>query len=193
MKSLANILDATASNRSMWKTKDSEYIIFMDIEKALEIKPDLIRDCRDTGFPNESIGTIFYDPPHWWGDKTGNTFWTCRNKLEDIAFRKRVNSKPRGYTYYGTDKYKTKTQLLRFIYDSQKEFYRILKRDGILWLIWSEVKLPLSKIIVFFKDWFEMIRLPISSPLQSMGKNQNYWVMFMKRPLTHKQTEITLA
>jgi len=179
----ARILDATASNRSIWKTKESDKIIWIDIEPELEVSPDLIIDCTKTHFPDKSIFTVFFDPPHWWGQRTGENFFTCRNMEESKAFTSKYGMRDRSssVTYYGTDRYKTKTELLSFIHKAQKEFQHILTDNGILWLNWSEVKLPLSRIIAFFRDWDEMLRFSIKSPYQIIGESQSYWIMFMKK------------
>lgn len=184
----ARILDATASNRSIWRTKESTKIIWIDIEPELEIKPDLVLDCTQTGFPDNSIMMLIFDPPHWWGQKTGEAFFTCRNKAEKKKFLDKYNMGSAGCAYYGTDKFGTKTELLSFIHKAQKEFHRILYPDGVLWLNWSDVKLSLSKILPFFKDWDEMLRLPIGSKLQTLSDSQNWWVMFMKKDRPTPQT-----
>ncbi len=188
-KPQARILDATAANRMIWRTKKSNKIIWIDIEPELEISPDLIIDCAETGFPDYSVMTIFFDPPHWWGDKPASTFFTCRNKKEKGKFVEKYGSA--GVGYYGTDKYQTKSQLLSFLHRAQKEFYRILYPDGMLWLNWSEVKLSINKILPFFKNWDEMIRLEIGSKYQQLGEKQNYWILLMKKDRPSSQVDLT--
>ena len=61
------VLDSTAGNRSMWKTKESEYVLWIDIEPELSTKPDILMDCTKTDFDNERFHTIFFDPPHNYG------------------------------------------------------------------------------------------------------------------------------
>ena len=191
VKPEARIVDATASNRMFWKTKESNLILWIDIEPELEIAPDMVLDCTDTGFPDESVMMLIFDPPHWWGDRTGECFFTCRNKEEKRKFEKKYNMGQGGVTYYGTDKYRSKRELLGFINKAQKEFKRILYPDGVLWLNWSEVKLELDKIMPFFRDWDEMLRLPIGSNNQNLSTYQNYWVMLMKRDRPAPQTMLT--
>lgn len=191
-KPQARILDATAANRMIWKTKESDKVIWIDIEPELEITPDLTLDCTKTQFPDKSIFTIFFDPPHFWGQKKGKNFFTCRNMKESKKFLSKYGMKRRGIpTYYGTDKYSSKTQLLSFIHKAQKEFLRILSDNGILWLKWCELKIPIGKILVFFKDWDEMLRLEIGSKKQTLGVAQNYWVMLMKKDVISHQVELS--
>jgi len=186
VKSDARILDATASNRHIWRTKESRHVLWIDIEPELERKPDMILDCTCTGFEAGRFHTIFFDPPHWWGGKTGSDFFTCRNKAERMALEARYGKGLQGGAYYGTDKFRTKRELLSFIHKAQKEFSRILMDDGVLWLNWSEVRLPLDRILPFFRNWDEMLRLTIGSKSQTLGTAQNYWVMFMKKDGPHQ-------
>ncbi len=180
------ILDATASNRSIWRKKESRHVLWIDIESELRVPPDMVLDCTTTGFEAERFHTIFFDPPHWWGDETGENYFACRNDADEMKLQKRYGIRARKAAYYGADKFKSKSELLVFIHKAQKEFCRILKDEGILWLNWSEVKIPLGKILPFFRNWDEMIRLTIGSKAQSLGDFQNYWVMFMKKDGPHQ-------
>ena len=186
----AKILDATAGNRHIWKVKDDSRIVFMDIESELEVKPDIIGDCTKTDYPDGYFHTIFFDPPHWGGDVLGDNFFTLRNKQESIAFSERYGTKRRGASYYGTDKFQTATQLLSFIHRAQKEFYRILNYAGCLWVKWVEKVVSLDKILPLFRDWNLMLKFMVNSNLQTLGDSQCYWLMFMKKPRTHIQTEL---
>ena len=91
----ARILDATASNRSIWRTKESNKIIWIDIEPELEINPDLILDCTQTGFPDNSIMMLIFDPPHWWGQKTGSHWdWMEKGKpILGVDFHHTISTK----------------------------------------------------------------------------------------------------
>lgn len=184
------ILDATAGNRTIWKTKESTHILFIDIEPELEVHPDKIIDCTKTGFPEEHFTTIFFDPPHGWGKGTGEGWYSIRNQTDRSNYKWTPPREGR-VTYYGWDKYKTKSGLLSFLHRAQKEFHRILREDGMLWFKWNEVKIPLNNILPFFKTWDEMLRFPISSPLQKQGESQTYWIMFMKSDRTSPQAELS--
>lgn len=180
-KSDARILDSTASNRHIWRKRTSPMVMWIDIEPELDVPPDRVLDCTDTGFAPGRFHTIFFDPPHWWGDEIAENIYALRNWNDANVFNKRYGTN-KHVSYYGADKFRTKRDLLVFIHKAQREFNRILMDDGILWLNWSEVKIPLKSILPFFKNWDEMIRLTIGSKRQTLSKHQNYWVMFMKRP-----------
>ena len=60
-----------------------------------------------------------------------------------------------------------------------------------LWLNWSEVKIPIGKILPLFRDWNEMLRLEVGSQKQTLSEYQNYWIMFMKNPSATKIHELT--
>jgi hypothetical protein len=182
MKPEALIMDASAGNRTIWKEKDHKYILFCDIEPELDVKPDQIVDSRSTDFEDLYFNTIFFDPPHGWGKKPGQGIYECRNEEEYRAYKKKYNLDRWGNkaVYYGWDKYKTKNDLIQFIFDSQREFTRILKDNGMLWLKWNETKIPIEDVLSLFHDWTEMLRLPIGSPKQKFGSQQTYWVLFLK-------------
>jgi hypothetical protein len=179
----ARILDATAGNRTLWRKKESPLIFWIDIESELDIKPDQVIDCTKTDFPDNYFYAIFFDPPHGWGGEVGKGIYTCRNEKEYTEYKEKYNLNRWGNkaVYYGWDKYKTKTSLLGFIYKAQKEFLRILGPGGMLWFKWNESKIPLYKILPLFKEWVEMLRFHVASPLQRIGTSQTYWIMFMKK------------
>ena len=186
----ALVLDATAANRMVWRKKDDARVLFIDIEPELEIKPDLVCDCTDTGFPDKSFHTIIFDPPHWWGDEIAENIYTLRNADDVKKFNDKYGTNMH-QGYYGTDKVKTRRELVTFLHKAQKEIYRILWDNGLLWFNWSEVKIPLGNILSIFVNWDEMIRLEIGSKSQTRSKHQNYWLMFMKKDRPKFQSYIS--
>ena len=178
MKPKARILDATAGNRSIWKTKESSYVIWIDIEKELEFKPDRFLDCTQTDFPNNYFHTIVFDPPHLFGVKKNTTIFSTPSKeRSDKNWPQHKRRYPR---YYGSDKYKTKTDLLNFVYRSQKEFYRIIMCGGLLWIKWNECIISFNEVLALFKNWnFMMIHYGI--PPQQISKTNTFWAAFMKQ------------
>lgn len=185
----AKVLDCTAANRMFWRTKESNQVLWTDIEAELEVPADMIVDIRKTDFKDGQFTTVIFDPPHWWGDTLGRNIYSNRNKKELDEYNKRYGSNI-GLGYYGCDKYFTKKSLLGFLNASQKEIHRILDDSGVLWLNWSDVKIPLSKILPFFDQrWKVMIKLQVGSKTQSRSKHQNWWVMLMKNDLKRESKE----
>lgn len=179
------ILDAAAGNRTMWRHKNSPNIIYIDIEKRLERKPTVYADNTNTPFLAGTFDTVFYDPPHGWGDKTIWFAYTHRSKEYFGKWGDRYI--PR---YYGTDKHKTRTALIAHIYRAQKEFYRILKDDGLLWLKWNAYALPLKRILQLFEDWHELLRIFVCAPSHTFGTGKTYWVCLCKKKRVDEQTSL---
>ena len=179
------ILDATAGNRTMWKHKNTENIIYIDIEKKLERKPTIFADNTNTPFLSGIFDTIFYDPPHGWDVK--GKVWIMHAGKHDKD-KKRAN--PFSFDYYGWDKYRSRANLLNHIYKAQKEFMRILKPDGLLWLKWNETRIPLRRMFMIFDDWTELIRLVIEDPSQTLGNKQTYWICLIKEKRETTQTAL---
>lgn len=184
IKPQARILDATAGLRTIWKQKTSAHILWVDIETDLETPPDVLMDCTNTNFEEKRFHTIFFDPPHGWGKKPGLSQTAMRNRKD---YENYPWKPPNWGPYYGWDKYKNKQSLLIFIHKAQKEFHRILQDDGVLWLKWNECNIPLSRVLPFFKDWVEMMRIEVGSRRQTIGKTQTYWLLFMKNFVVEKE------
>ena len=131
-KPQARILDATAANRCIWEMKESEFIVYMDVESELEVKPDIVCDNRKTPYPDGYFHTIIFDPPHGWGEKLGKEWYSIRNKKDlKTLIETYPNQKGRKtITYYGMDKYRSKSELLGYLNKALQEFYRILEWGG---------------------------------------------------------------
>jgi len=179
-----DILDATAGNRTMWQTKNSENIIYIDIQKQLWVKPTIYASNEQTPFRDKQFHTIFYDPPHDYGDKPFDF------NMGKVAVHKQwLRKKPFGHTYYGWDIYKTKRELIAHIWRAQKEFQRILRDDGLLWVKWCEIRLSLKRLLNIFADWRLLMKIHVKSPTQTWGNKQTYWLLFEKK-LKGKQKQL---
>jgi hypothetical protein len=180
------ILDATAGNRTMWKHKNTENIIYIDIEKKLSCKPTIFADNTNTPFLSEIFDTIFYDPPHV--IRGGEDLFFSH---PDISKRVLTTMGLKGVVFYGVGRYTTKQAFITHVYRAQKEFYRILKNGGLLWLKWNEVDISLNRILSIFADWHELLRIYVRSPLQTIGKAQTYWVCLTKEKREDSQTALS--
>ena len=105
------ILDATAGNRWIWKTEDEEHILFMDKQKLLQIKPDIFADNTMTPFRDGTFDSIFFDPPHHWGQK--DHYYCFPRNTPEYRQKWKDTSVPR---YYGWDLYQDKNQLISHIW-----------------------------------------------------------------------------
>ena len=170
------ILDATAGNRTMWNWKEVPDMIYIDIERKLERKPTIFADNTNTPFLSECFDTIFYDPPHGYGKNP--PFYAYPNSK---SFKEKWVGYGEVPRYYGWDKHKNKSSLLKGLYKSQKEFCRILKKNGLLWLKWNEVKILLRHILPIFDLWAVLLIIYVKSPTQTAGTHQTYWVCMTKK------------
>jgi hypothetical protein len=158
------ILDATAGNRMIWgknKSQDISRAIFIDKEYGFLIEPDIIADNTRLPFrTNFQFTSIIFDPP--WGINMPP--WWLNKKT-------RLGSG--GIHYFGD--FKTKIQLLSYIYKAQEEFKKYTNR---LCFKWGERNISLFKILPFFRGWREIYRREINTHMNVGGKskNRNWWI-----------------
>jgi len=169
------ILDATAGNRSIYTYKNSENIIFADMEKELWIKPTIYADSRKLPFKDKAFHTVIYDPPHDWGDdkfdfKIGE--WAKKR-----SWGRRI---PFQSTYYGWDKYRNKTEIIKYLYYSQKEFARVTVDTGLLLFKWCEVNMKISRVLTVLTEWRLLVEIPVTDVAQTYGGKQTYWLILEK-------------
>ena len=179
------ILDATAGNRTMWKDSPPDDTIFIDIEKKLEIKPTIFADNTNTPFLPKTFDAIFYDPPHMYGDKSSYYVFP-----DSKSFKEKWQGYGKIPRYYGGDKYKNQQELIVHIYKAQKEFHRILKDDGLLWLKWNETAITANRVLKLFDHFTAILVLPTKAPSQTAGTHQTYWVCFKKEKREYLQTTL---
>ena len=179
-------LDCNAGNQTMWKYKEWEEMLHIDFNKKLTVKPDIWCSNICTPFKDGTFDNIFSDPPHFYGDKSS---------MYAFPDMETFTSKFQGYgtipRYYGGDIYKTQTELLHYIHDLQKELYRILKDDGILWLKWNESMIHLGTILSLFDNWNKLLELPIRLVNPNRTNKQTYWVCLVKKKKKIAQTTLS--
>ncbi|MEG1543941.1 MAG: class I SAM-dependent methyltransferase [Tannerellaceae bacterium] len=147
------ILDACCGSRMFHINKHNPAVTYMDNRqletilcdgRTLVIQPDFLGDFRDMPFPNDTFNAVIFDPPHL--IKAGAKSW--------LALKYGVLEKD-------------------WQYDIRKGFsecFRVLKNNGVLIFKWSEVQIPLKKILA----------LTDQNPLLRERKDKRHWVVFVK-------------
>lgn len=155
------ILDVACGSKMFWFDKNNPYVEFCDKREVpyheyyphryIEIKPDTVCDFTALPFPDKSFKLVVFDPPHltWAGPKS----WT---RLK-----------------YGC----LDENWPAMIHDGFAECMRVLDDYGVLIFKWSEVQIPLKKVL----DAIGEEHKPLFG--HRSGKNMNtHWMAFMKLP-----------
>lgn len=136
METDIRILDACCGSRMFWFDKHEPHTTYMDIREEaaslcdgrnLEIKPDIIADCRNVPFQDNTFNLIVFDPPHL--RKVGDNSWTALK--------------------YG----KLPKEWKSFLKDSMDELMRVLKPGGTLIFKWNEYQIKTSKVLDAIKPY----------------------------------------
>jgi hypothetical protein len=181
------ILDAGCGNRCMWQTKDNPDIIFIDVEKQLEHKPNLFASNTNLPFKTETFDTLFFDPPFKW-NCDDHPFWSFPNTTLQKAMYPNMNDNRKAPVYYGIERYPNRSALVAYIYKAEKEIYRVLKNDGILWVRWCEmVNMTHNQVLAIFQNWHLCLTHEINSSKQTSSEIGSWWFMLMKKPLNYNQ------
>lgn len=153
------VLDACCGSRMFWYDKQDPRCLFLDIRRETHvcdtrpgrtpsvIDPDEIADFTNLPFHDNTFYHVVFDPPH----------------TKDMAKNTRTVKK---YGTLGNDWQMTLT--LGF-----KECFRVLRPGGTLIFKWSEVHIPLGKVLALTPE------IPLYG--HKSGKQQGtHWVAFIK-------------
>lgn len=149
------ILDACCGSRMFWFDRNDPRAVFCDNRRiketlcdgrVLRIEPDILCDFKALPFPDESFHLVVFDPPHL--KIAGPKSWQAKK--------------------YG----KLPPDWEEELRQGFAECFRVLKTNGTLVFKWSEVQIPLSKVL-------PLAEVP---PLfgDRRGGNGAQWVVFMK-------------
>lgn len=174
------ILDAGCGNRCMWKQKDNPNIVFIDIEKQLQRKPNLFASNIALPFRGGEFDTIFFDPPFKW-NCDDHPFFSFPNTDMLYAMYPDISKRSQA-SYYGIERYKTREALVAYLFKAEQELHRILKPDGILWLRWCSMTSMTEKhVLNIFHNWDNCTTHQIDSNRRSTGSTNSFWFMLMKK------------
>ena len=151
------IIDVCCGSKMFWFDKNNPNVEFCDKRtvprheyypnRFLEVSPDTVCDFTNLPFEDNSFYLAVYDPPHL--TQVGDTSWT------KLKYDRLEGDWP---------------EMLSKGFD---ECMRVLKPNGVLIFKWSEVQVPLSKVLSCFK----------SRPLfgnRSGKHSKTHWLCFMK-------------
>lgn len=158
------VLDACCGGRAMWFNPHDPRAVYVDrrsedhmIDRGenqrpqhLIVAPDIVADFTALPFDDETFWHVVFDPPHC--NQIGQNGWLAKKY---------------GVLLSGWE------EMLRGGFD---ECFRVLKRNGTLVFKWSEVHIPLAKV------------LPLAgvSPLyghRSGSRMRTHWIAFIKHEL----------
>ncbi len=165
------ILDATASNRSIWYQKNNPFTVFLDKRCGKEymvtensnfdnncvirVFPDVQAIWQHLPFIDNSFDMVVFDPPHLFKDKG--------TKLSLI-------SKRYGVFYNHSWKQELSEGII--------ELFRVLKPQGIFMLKWNEAHKPVEGVLKLFP-------YPPLFGSRTGKKNNTHWITFMKYSFNH--------
>jgi hypothetical protein len=162
------ILDATCSFGKIWPKHAS---IRIDIRP--ECKPDIVMDAKDLKFPDNYFDQIYCDPPH---------IITKTKDFSKMKFKRRLTgrSSPILMERYGV--WKSYEEWLEFMEKTNKEFFRVLKPNGVLFYKITEAS-GCTKPSDLIERMSNFILIEDKSePVKStMGKGKTHWLTFHSR------------
>lgn len=156
------VLDACCGSRMFWFDKNDERAIFLDNRledhevkdrscksgvREIIVSPDIVGDFTALPFKSDSFYVVVFDPPHLL--RAGDSGWQVKK--------------------YG----KLTANWEGDIKKGFSECFRVLRPGGVLIFKWSEVDIPVSRVLV----------LSPHKPLvgQRSGKAaKTHWLVFMK-------------
>ena len=162
------ILDATCSFSKIWPK-----FATVRIDVRPECKPDIVMDAKDLKFTDNYFDEIYCDPPH---------FIRKAPLSPRIKIVRRLSGRksPDAFTRYGW--WKSEEEWFDFIEKTNKEFYRCLKKDGLLHYKITDAggctkPSDLIEKMTNFKVIEDKIK-PSKSNLPSNGKT--HWITFRR-------------
>ena len=151
------VLDVTAGSRMMWFDKTDGRATFGDIRcetltacdgRSIVVDPDVLLDFRHLPYPDEVFDLVVFDPPHL--SYLGKNSWLAQK--------------------YGRLAPSWEDDLQAGF----EECFRVLKPSGTLIFKWSEVQIPLSRVLAL---------TPVRPLFGDRTSKHTHWCVFMKSEL----------
>ena len=151
------ILDACCGGRMFWFDRKNPAAVFADRrfserrefspERFIEVRPDTVADFTALPYADRSFKLVVFDPPH----------------LRDAGENSRLALK------YG----RLRVGWEAMIHDGFRECIRVLDDYGVLIFKWSEVQIPVSRIL-------DVIDAKPLFGHKSGKASKTHWMCFMK-------------
>ncbi len=152
------VLDVTCGGRMMWFDHNNPLCLFLDnrsFETTLSdgrefmVKPDIIADFRNLPFPDNTFRLVVFDPPHL--RYASDNSWL--------------------YTKYGRLHNKWQEDMCKGV----NECMRVLMDYGVLIFKWSEIQIPVRKVLAAIG------RKPLFGHISGKS-SKTHWMTFIKIP-----------
>jgi len=152
------ILDACCGGRMFWFNKNNPDVLYVDNReitenrengKVFKVAPDVLCDFRFLPFSDKTFKHVVFDPPH--------ILYSCRSKQMELHYTKL----PRDWK--------------KLIRDGFDECWRVLDDYGTLIFKWSEVDIPLKKVL-------EVISQEPLYGHRTGNTGRTIWLSFFKNP-----------
>jgi len=121
------ILDSTCSYKRRWPSHAT-----IRIDNRPETNPDIVMDAKDLKFPNNYFDIVYCDPPHIYRKSSDLTNYNAKRRLLRGSHGMSLLQK---FSFWQNEK-----DWLEFINKTNKEFYRCLKPNGLLYYKMTENK-----------------------------------------------------
>ena len=159
------ILDATASERSMWYDKEEAHTVYMDCRKGVfsmktekmkadmlpvKVYPTVLAKWQNLPFKSDCFDMVVFDPPH--------LIISRQRKKPSMASR---------YGFLYDDTWRKDIEL------GTKELFRVLRPEGTFILKWSETSKKVDEVLGLIPY------RPIFGTRTGQA-NKTHWITFLK-------------
>lgn len=162
-------LDSTAGNRSMWKKRNPSDLIFMDKEKKLFVKPDVLCVWQHLPFRDNVFNVVYFDPPH---DKFSET--SVHNNPSGWHNPRYEGNRKIGGTFWGS----MPENYVGVYSKAVLEFYRVSNR---LCFKWNNSRIDFKDILrIFNRSGWVMVYEKTHKSRKRHSKTQTKFFTFTK-------------